>query len=174
MKYFIIGLLLVCPLSARASALTKQLELFIQDYHDEAVYSLKKEPIRQEWQTEAIKVTGEGFLSRHILYSPLVVDGMPVAYVLVDKAMGKGAPFILAVIYDMDREIVKTRVLLDISPHGHKLNQDFFRTQFYGKGVNDSFVVGQELDGISGSSYSVKGFTRAVWRLCLIVEYLMK
>ncbi len=144
---------------------SKEIFDFVHEVFNNAEFILQSIPLKSDWKIEIKNSGREQFLSDKIFGSFIKLDGKKVGYILIDKAMGKTEQFTVAVLYSLSGKIVKVRVFDDPSPHKQKLNRPDWIKQFTGKDKSSRLLPGRDIDGISGSTFSVKGLASSIWRL---------
>lgn len=103
-------------------------------------------------------------ISNHSLYAISNCDKSLIGYIAITKASGWGGPLLIATKTDHEGIITSVEVLQhrETPAYLRKLtNADFFE-QFTGKKVNESFVLGDDIDAVSGATLSLKGFNEAI------------
>lgn len=130
-------------------------------------------PVQEEWKKQVTQIVKEAFLDDTIQAAWLKKDGKKQAYLLVDKAWGKSHQVVIAVIYDLQGKVSAVQVLQDSSPHKSRLNNPGWIRQFKGSHSGSRLQPGRQIDSISGSTYSVRGLCRAVWRLNLLYPSIL-
>jgi hypothetical protein len=90
---------------------------------------------------------------------------------VLSSAKGRHDYFDYMVIYDTRMDIILVQILVYRSDHGHEITAKGWLKQFIGKDGCD-LVYGQEIEAISGATYSGKSITRDINRLCDLLEEL--
>lgn len=75
---------------------------------------------------------------------------------------GKEGPMTVGVCFDPSGLISEVKVLSYEEEKGKPVAEEGFLKQFKGKKVSDSFQVGQDVDGVSGATYSSKSVSEAI------------
>lgn len=92
------------------------------------------------------------------------------AVALLDNVLGKELPITFLVIFNRDGSILKTEIVKYREPYGGAVQTENWTSQFTGKDINSGFKVGQDIDGISGATISVKSVTKGVKKLTLLYK----
>ncbi len=172
MKKIIVLIFLFLPLVQWACGWNRNAGLFVQSVYPDATFQLKKIKITKKWNEQALSKVGEAFQHRRLSMAIIKKDKQNLGYLVIDSAQGKTDDFVIAIIFDWENKIRSVEVLKDSSEHGLKLKQMNFLKQFYGRSLDSSYHIGMDIDGISGSTYSVQGLSRAIWRISLILPEL--
>jgi NosR/NirI family nitrous oxide reductase transcriptional regulator len=109
-------------------------------------------------------------------YRVLGGAGEVLGYVTTGTASGYGGPLTVAVAMTLDGVVESVAVV------EHRETPSFFRTvvdsrflaQLAGKTVDDSIILGYDVDGFSGATYTSRGMTQSVHRAAreIAVEFL--
>ena len=91
-----------------------------------------------------------------------------VAYGLLDNVKGKAMPITFLVIYDTSGKILNSQVIKYREPYGGEIANKKWNNQFVGRSEISDYVVGDEIDGISGATISVYSMTKGVMKLSLL------
>ena len=98
----------------------------------------------------------------------MVVDGKvsPDAIVM-SEGVGYGGPLVIGIKARRTDEGAKLNEVLMLShketpPFMERINNKGFFRQFAGKNVTDNFIVGDDIDAVSGATVSSEGFTAAI------------
>lgn len=100
-----------------------------------------------------------------LLYQGLDEQGDPVGFAYVGEAAGYGGIVKIMVGVDHNTELISGLAVLEHAetPNlGSKIEDESFRKQFVGKGLNDPIAVGQDIDKITGATVSSVAVTEAV------------
>jgi len=85
-------------------------------------------------------------------------------YVIISEAEGYGGPLAIGIRASGEGEIVE---ILDLHNKEtpaffEKLRKNRFFEQFSGKTISDDFLLGEDIDAVSGATVSSRGYTSAV------------
>jgi Na+-translocating ferredoxin:NAD+ oxidoreductase RnfG subunit len=100
-------------------------------------------------------------------------DGKMEKACTVVPQKGKEGPMSLGVCFAPTGLLESVTILAHEEERGRKITEDGFLKQFKGKKVTDSFVVGSDVDGISGASYSSKAVSEALRKSSLAFKTLV-
>ena len=101
---------------------------------------------------------------RLLLYS-LHHDGNRLGYFIVSSAMGRYELFDYGVLYDERRTIRKVIILTYRSDHGYEIAGKKWLAQFEG-GNGCGLIYGEDIDALSGATYSAASLTADLDLLC--------
>jgi Na+-translocating ferredoxin:NAD+ oxidoreductase RnfG subunit len=77
-------------------------------------------------------------------------------------------PITFLVIYDTSGKILNSQVIKYREPYGGEIANKKWNNQFVGRSEISDYVVGDEVDGISGATISVYSMTKGVMKLSLL------
>ncbi|MBO8168947.1 MAG: 4Fe-4S binding protein [Thermoanaerobacteraceae bacterium] len=89
-----------------------------------------------------------------------------VGYVVISEANGYGGPITMITAIDLDGNIKDTIIAdhKDTPTFIHMIKSHQFLDQFLGKKVNAPLRIGEDIDKVSGATFSSKGIARAISR----------
>lgn len=87
---------------------------------------------------------------------------------------GKEGPLSIGVCFTPVGLMDSVTILAHEEERGRKITEESFLKQFKGKKVTDAFVVGSDVDGISGASYSSKAVSEALRKSAYAFKTLVK
>ncbi|NLM26360.1 MAG: RnfABCDGE type electron transport complex subunit G [Firmicutes bacterium] len=100
-----------------------------------------------------------------LLYQGLNANGKSVGFAYLSEETGYGG--IIQVLIGVDENTEKI-VGVTVVEHsetagiGTKIEEEGFKSQFIGKGVNDPITIGIDIDSITGSTVSSEAMTKAI------------
>ena len=97
-----------------------------------------------------------------------------VNIVLLDNVKGKTQPISFIVVFNLEGKVIKCEVIKYREDHGGQVQNKNWLNQFKGKDLNSSFLVGQDIDGISGATISVHSLSKGINKLCLLAQEIIK
>jgi hypothetical protein len=85
-------------------------------------------------------------------------------YILIQEGQGYGGPFVFAIRIKDDAKIHEVFPLADKETPAFikKIKETNYRNQFIGRGIADNFIVGDDIDGVSGATVTTMAATEAV------------
>lgn len=99
-------------------------------------------------------------------------DNKLLGYAYVSKAPSKTDQFDYLVLFSPELLIKKVKVLIYREDYGGEIGSKRWLNQFTGKSYQDSFIVGQSVDAISGATFSVNSMTLAIDNLMKSLQKL--
>ncbi|MEX0274035.1 MAG: FMN-binding protein [Flavobacteriaceae bacterium] len=89
-------------------------------------------------------------------------DNSLTGYAFVDRAPSKTAQFDYLVLFCPDLKVVHSKVLIYREEYGGEIGSKRWLRQFLGMSGKDRVAVGENVDGISGATISVRSMTRSM------------
>jgi Na+-translocating ferredoxin:NAD+ oxidoreductase RnfG subunit len=121
--------------------------------------------------SEALTVK-EALAAKEHLYE--VFQGQDLkGYAYIGQAPSMKNVFDYIVIFNTDKEIIKSKVLIYREQHGRQIGSTRWLNQFTGMNAEDRPVLGKNIDGISGATISATSMTRAVKTALSTISYLL-
>ncbi|MEY4617723.1 MAG: Electron transport complex subunit RnfG [Pseudomonadota bacterium] len=87
---------------------------------------------------------------------------------------GKEGPISLGVCFDPKGLLQSVTVLSHEEERGRRITEESFLKQFKGKKATDAFVLGADVDGISGATYSSKAISEALRKSAFAFKTFVK
>jgi Na+-translocating ferredoxin:NAD+ oxidoreductase RnfG subunit len=101
-------------------------------------------------------------------------DGKRTGYALLDSEIGLHEAIDFGVRFRLDGAVDRVEILVYREPFGDEVRGERFRRQFVGKTANDSITAGQDIDIVSGATYSSKSMALGVKRDALVLQAVLK
>lgn len=92
----------------------------------------------------------------------IVEAGSTIGYVYVGQAPSMKNIFDYVVMFNPDRSIKKSKILIYREDYGRQVGSQRWLKQFIGKKAGQSLTYGEDIDAISGATISAKSMTLAV------------
>ena len=92
---------------------------------------------------------------------------------ILDNVLGKSLPITYLTCFNMDGQLINAHIVKYREDYGYEVGNKRWLNQFIGLDVNSDFIIGKNIDGISGATISVNSVTRGINRSAIIVEYLL-
>lgn len=113
-------------------------------------FQLKKELLPSESQTKVISTDN---------FYGIFTDNKQLGYLIYGTANSKMREFDYVVILDASYKIIQVKVLIYREEHGDEITSKRWLKQFFGLTPKDRAVLGENIDGISGATISVRSMT---------------
>jgi len=113
------------------------------------------------------------FMFDHIYVLEITRSDTIVGFAILDNVLGKSLPITFLSCFNSDGKLIKAHIVKYREDYGYEVGNKRWLNQFIGLGVNSDFIIGKNIDGISGATISVNSVTRGINRSSIIVEYLL-
>jgi Na+-translocating ferredoxin:NAD+ oxidoreductase RnfG subunit len=97
-------------------------------------------------------------------------NGRPEGYAVFDQERGQHEMIDFATFFDDSGKVTRTEVMAYRENYGHEIRRASFRRQFVGRGAESGYVVGKDIDAISGATISADSMSRAVKRAAVLLD----
>ena len=149
-------------------ALDKKVDKEIKEVFKVANYTFQPMVFSSETTKELpAKFDADNFLS-------LKANNKLIGYAYIGKAPSKTDQFDYLVLFDTDKIILKTKVLVYREDYGGEIGSKRWLQQFIGKKTSDDLRYGDNIAAISGATISVRSMTNAVNNLLQSVKILQQ
>ena len=113
------------------------------------------------------------FMFDHIYVWEITRSDTIVGIAILDNVLGKSLPITFLSCFNSDGKLIKAHIVKYREDYGYEVGNKHWLNQFIGLGVNSDFIIGKNIDGISGATISVNSVTRGINRSAIIVEHLL-
>lgn len=134
--------------------------------------SMKKLNLSKATRSLVEKKARQRFFSDYIYAWTIKSNDKIEAYALLDNVKGLTMPITFLVVYDIHGIITDTKVMKYREPYGGEVSSANWTAQFKGRNSKSNFVVGNEIDGISGATISVYSMASGVMKLSLLLPLI--
>ncbi|MGZ5280140.1 MAG: FMN-binding protein [Pseudobdellovibrionaceae bacterium] len=93
---------------------------------------------------------------------------------VVVPQMGKEGPMTVGVCFDPKGLVTAIQILSSQEDRGKKATEAAFLKQFQGKKLSDAFQVGQDVDGVSGATWTSKAVAEAIRKSAFAFQKYVK
>jgi Na+-translocating ferredoxin:NAD+ oxidoreductase subunit G len=101
-------------------------------------------------------------------------DQKRTGYAILDQEIGLHELIDFGVRFTVAGAVDRVEIMVFREPYGDQVRGERFRKQFVGKTANDPIVAGQDIDIVSGASYSSKALALGVKRDALVLQAALK
>ena len=93
---------------------------------------------------------------------------------ILDNVSGKSLPITFLVIFDLNGNVISSRVIKYREPYGGAVSELTWLRQFRGKNSSSGFEIGNDISAISGATISTNSLSKGIRKLVLLMEYIPK
>jgi hypothetical protein len=101
-------------------------------------------------------------------------DGELMGYLVISSAMGRFEEFDYMIVYNADLTMTDLRILVYRSEFGYQVSAKGWLKQFLDQPVGTEYTYGQNIDAISGATFSGKSLTDNINRLNILISTYTK
>ena len=148
-------------------------ELIFSTYGEDIQVDFKKWNPPQEIKIYSEKKARSRFMFDHVYVWKISESNSLVGVAILDNVLGKSLPITYLTCFNMDGQLINAHIVKYREDYGYEVGNKRWLNQFIGLGVNSDFIIGKNIDGISGATISVNSVTRGINRSAIIVEYLL-
>lgn len=113
-------------------------------------------------KTEVTKIAPDASEDSYTFFYGKTAEGTLEKACTVVPQKGKEGAITLGICFNPKGLLDSVTILAHEEDRGRKITEDSFLKQFKGKKVTDSFVLGTDVDGISGATRSSKAVSEAI------------
>jgi Na+-translocating ferredoxin:NAD+ oxidoreductase RnfG subunit len=145
-------------------------ELIKKAFAEDVSFTMQKYQIPASLKSKIEKKVGQKFFADHLfiykIHSAKKLKGIAV----LDNVYGKSMPITFLVIFDPDGKIISSNIVKYREPYGGAVTNKGWNQKFEGKNASSGFVVGKDVDAISGATISVNSVAKGINKLALLIE----
>lgn len=101
-------------------------------------------------------------------------NGELLGWMMVDNVIGKHEFITYALAVSPGGEVMGLEIMSYRETHGDEVRQADWRSQFFGKGLEDQLRLGRDVSNISGATLSCRNITDGVRRLLVQWDMLLR
>jgi len=162
MHYLIASLIILFSQVGAAKDLITLKEYLKSELSSSAKMSKETFPLSDE-DKKGLALVVENFDDTSFtFYYGKTADGTLEKACNVVNQKGKEGPITVGVCFSSVGMILSVVVLAHQEEHGKSIAEQTFLKQFKGKKMSDAFIVGKDIDGISGATWSSKYMSEAI------------
>jgi len=146
-------------------------ELIFSTYGKDIQVDFKKWNPPQEIKIYSEKKARSRFMFDHVYIWKISESNSLIGVAILDNVLGKSLPITYLTCFNMDGQLINAHIVKYREDYGYEVGNKRWLNQFIGLGMNSDFIIGKNIDGISGATISVNSVTRGINRSAIIVEY---
>ncbi len=148
----------------------KAIQLF---YNDAIEIENKTFKISKKIKSEIQNKVKQKFFRNQIYYWTIKKDGANKGYALLDNSKGKSMPITYLVIFNMDQEIIYSKIIKYREAYGGEVSGEKWLAQFNKMKQDSLYTFPENISGISGATISVASVTKGFSKLSLLLPYII-
>ena len=108
------------------------------------------------------------FYRDELYYWNISNNDTTIAYALMDNVLGKSMPITFLVILNNEGNIGAVEVIKYREAYGGEVGNKSWLTQFINSTDTSQFIVGKNIDGISGATISVNSLSKGIQKIAVL------
>ena len=148
-------------------------ELIFSTYGEDIQVDFKKWNPPQEIKIYSENKARSRFMFDHVYVWKISESNSLIGVAILDNVLGKSLPITYLTCFNMDGQLINAHIVKYREDYGYEVGNKRWLNQFIGLGINSDFIIGKNIDGISGATISVNSVTRGINRSSIIVEHLL-
>lgn len=142
-------------------------------YNDNVEITDKTFKISKKIKNEIQNKVKQKFFRDQIYYWSIKKDGIDKGYALLDNSKGKSMPITYLVIFNMDQEIIHSKIIKYREAYGGEVSGERWLAQFNKMKQDSLYTFPEDISGISGATISVASVTKGFSKLSLLLPYII-
>lgn len=157
------------------ASLRKDSEKFIKENFSSSVEIkfIGKVNIEKDIKKKVEKKAKQKFFTDHFFLWK-ISNSTNTSYAVLDHVWGKVKPITYVVILDSFGKVKNSKVIKYREGYGGEVKSPLWLNQFNNKSNKSTFILGKDIDGISGATISVKSMIKGIERIVNLSPYLEK
>ena len=143
-------------------------EQFSQDTKIE-LHILKLE---KKMQSKTQALSKQKFFSNKLYYWQISKSDSTIAYAFIDNVIGKSMPITFMVIMGVGGNIINTTIIKYRESYGGEIQNLGWLAQFNNRNNQSSYIVGKDIDGISGATISVNSVSKGIHKITILYSLI--
>jgi len=145
-------------------------EIITNTFNKDVQYDYEKYIIPDSLKTKVENTTQQKFFSESVYILKIFDEEILSGVALLDNVYGKDMPITFLVIFEDSGKIILADIVKYREPYGAAVQNKNWTAQFKKKESNSGFSVGDDIDGITGATISVKSVTKGIYKLSLLYK----
>ena len=146
--------------------------LLLNKYTDYHSINLFKYQIPKQIKTKIQKNVKQKFYRDQINIWKINLKNSNIHYAFLDNTLGKSMPITFLLIINDDGTIHHTEVIKYREAYGGEIQNKNWLFQYFGRNINSSFLIGKEINAISGATISINSLNKSIQKLLLLLPYI--
>ena len=170
MKYFIL-IILTSILTAgdiKSACEEHLLSLYLKDT-DIKMHILN---LDRQIKKEVENQVKQKFYRDKLYYWTISQRDTTIAYAFLDNVVGKSMPITFMVILNIDGDIINANVIKYREAYGSEVGNKGWLQQFINFNNNSDYSIGNDVDGISGATISVKSMSKGMQKITALYSLI--
>ncbi len=157
-----------------ANEIKENCEKVIREYFVEDIeYSFYEFEVPVDLKAEIERECSQRFFNDRFVVWEILKNDTVHALGLLDNVYGKSLPITFMTLFDKSGFILKSEIIKYRETYGGGVANELWMSQFNGYNDSSSYIVGEDIQIISGATISSYSVTRGIRKLSLIVKHIL-
>ena len=130
-----------------------------------SMHTLKLVP---ESKSHIQNIVRQTFYRDNLYYWKITNEDSTLAYAFIDNVIGKSMPITFLVIINQKGEIMASHVVKYREAYGGEIENKNWLSQFNKLTDSSKYIVGKNIDGISGATISVNSLSKGIQKIAVL------
>jgi len=113
-------------------------------------------------------LTKQKFYRDKLYYWIISDNDSTIAYAFIDNVIGKSMPITFMVIMGINGNIINTTIIKYREAYGGEIRHLGWLAQFNNRNNQSGYIVGKDIDGISGATISVNSISKGINKITIL------
>ena len=161
--------LLVCSWMWAESPIKSAAEKFVvTQFSDNVNLSMHTLTLPSALKLKVQKNVKQTFYRDNLYYWEITNEDSTLAYAFLDNVIGKSMPITFVVIINQKGEIMASHVVKYREAYGGEIGNMKWLSQFNKLTDSSKYIVGKNIDGISGATISVNSLSKGIQKIAVL------
>lgn len=155
--------------------LKDEINQILTNYYGNSVeINLVKFELPSNLKKEIERTVQQKFYSSAVYLYKVKKNKKDKAYAILDNVYGKSMPITFIVFFNEAGVIENSEIVKYREQYGGAVKNKNWNQQFNGRNSESSYVVGKDINSISGATISVNSVTKGVQKLTILISEIIK
>jgi Na+-translocating ferredoxin:NAD+ oxidoreductase RnfG subunit len=170
MNRYLLYIMLV-PLLALAG-IQERVDALLLARHGKVQTRFEKYSLKPALKKEIESQSKQRFLKKFVFLWKIETDNSGKKLAIVDAVRAKSAFITMMATFDSTNHVVEIDILDYNGDHGRKVMNSNWLAQFTGKGAESELIIGNDVDAVTGATFSAAAISKAVKRWALLAQHI--
>ena len=144
-------------------------EIFItSQFRDSVSIKMNTLQLNAEVKSQVQNSARQAFYRDEIYYWTISQNDSTLAHAFLDNVLGKSMPITFLVLFNTEGEIISSEVIKYREAYGGEVGNKNWLSQFIHFSDTSDYLVGKNIDGISGATISVNSLSHGIRKIALL------
>ena len=143
-------------------------KFIITQFSDNVNFSMHTLKLPAELKSNIQNSVRQTFYRDNLYYWKITNQDSTLAYAFLDNVIGKSMPITFLVIINQKGEIMASHVVKYREAYGGEIGNKNWLSQFNKLTNSSEYIVGKNIDGISGATISVNSLSKGIKKIAIL------